>query len=369
MSNLIISGVIDGPLSGGVPKAIELYVTADIADLSIYGIGSANNGGGTDGQEFRLSGSASAGDYIYIASENTGFESFFGFAPDFINSAANINGDDAIELFQNDVVVDVFGDINVDGTDEPWEYLDGWAYRNNGATPSTTFDIKDWSFSGTNALDGETTNANAVNPLPARTFECFLTGTLIATGKGNCTVEDLKIGDRVRTADGKFETIKWIGFQTFTAENAHPFRAYPIQIKAGALGNNLPLRDLFVTPDHALLVDGILVNAGALTNGISIVQVKPEEETFTYYHIELAHHALLLAEGTPAESFIPQAVEGRDRFDNAEEHAELYPNSEAVIHMPMSYPHVKAKQQLPSFITKRLHQIALNLYDVTQLTA
>ena len=58
-AGLIVSGVIDGPVTGGLPKAIELYATSDIADLSIYGVGSANNGGGSDGEEFTLSGSAS----------------------------------------------------------------------------------------------------------------------------------------------------------------------------------------------------------------------------------------------------------------------------------------------------------------------
>ena len=92
---LVLSGVIDGPLSGGIPKAVEIYVVSDIADLSIYGVGAANNGGGTDGQEFTFpAASASAGDFIYIASEGPGFSSFFGFAPDYTSSAASINGDD-----------------------------------------------------------------------------------------------------------------------------------------------------------------------------------------------------------------------------------------------------------------------------------
>ena len=70
---LIITGVFDGPLSGGVPKAIELYVTADIADLSVYGVSSANNGGGPTGSpEFTFpADAATAGDYLYVAdSEN-----------------------------------------------------------------------------------------------------------------------------------------------------------------------------------------------------------------------------------------------------------------------------------------------------------
>ncbi|MGB5731118.1 MAG: endonuclease I, partial [Acidimicrobiia bacterium] len=165
---LVISGVVDGPLSGGVPKAVEFYVTADIADLSIYGFGSANNGGGSDGEEFTFPAvSAAAGDYLYVASEIDGFTSFFGFAPDYTSSAASINGDDAIELFQNGSVVDVFGDINASGSGQPWEYTDGWANRVASTGPDgSTFVIGNWTFSGPNALDGETTNAAAAVPYP-----------------------------------------------------------------------------------------------------------------------------------------------------------------------------------------------------------
>ncbi|MDH5371400.1 MAG: endonuclease I, partial [Acidimicrobiia bacterium] len=135
-SDLIITGVVDGPLSGGIPKVIEVLVVNDVADLSVYGLGSANNGGGSDGEEFTFpSDSASAGDYLCIASEAIGFDSFFGFGPDYTTGAASINGDDAIELFLDGSVVDVFGDINVDGTGEPWEYLDGWASRLSATGP------------------------------------------------------------------------------------------------------------------------------------------------------------------------------------------------------------------------------------------
>jgi len=166
--DLVITGVVDGPLSGGLPKAIELCVLTDIPDLSDYGVGSANNGGGSDGEEFTFpAGPVSAGTFLYVASEATGFADFFGFAPTHTSSAASINGDDAIELFMLGSVVDVFGDINVDGTGQPWEHLDGWAYRNNGTGPDgSTFTIGNWSFSGPNALDGETSNGTAATPFP-----------------------------------------------------------------------------------------------------------------------------------------------------------------------------------------------------------
>ena len=127
---LVISAVYDGPLPGGIPKGVELYVYNNIADLSVYGIGSANNGEGSDGEEFTFPEiSVDAGTYIYIASEETAFTEWFGFAPDYTSGSMSINGDDAIELFKDGAVIDIFGLIDVDGSGEPWEYMDGWAHR------------------------------------------------------------------------------------------------------------------------------------------------------------------------------------------------------------------------------------------------
>jgi plastocyanin len=184
-TDLLISGVFDGPLPGGQPKGIELYVINDIADLSVYGVGSANNGGGSDGNEFSLPAvAATAGDYLYVVDNGDDFEAFFGFAADFVddtNSSMAINGDDAIELYLGDEVVDIFGDINVDGSGEPWEYLDGWAYRVNGTGPDgTTFVLSNWTFSGINAFDGETSNTTAASPMPVGTYSTTGGDLLIA---------------------------------------------------------------------------------------------------------------------------------------------------------------------------------------------
>ena len=127
--NLIITGAYDGPLSGGTPKGVELYVISNISDLSVYGLGSANNGGGTDGQEFTFpSDQATAGDFLYVATAGTNFNTWFGFNADYTAGAMAINGDDAIELYHNSSSVDVFGEIDTDGNGESWEYLDGWAF-------------------------------------------------------------------------------------------------------------------------------------------------------------------------------------------------------------------------------------------------
>lgn len=190
---LIITGAYDATLTGGTPKGVELYVANDIADLSQYGIGSANNGGGTDGEEFTFPAvSVTAGTYIYVASESVQFTSFFGFAPDYTDGSMGINGDDAIELFHMGSVIDVFGDINVDGTGQPWEYLDGWAYRNNGTGPDgSTFTLANWTFSGITAFNGAMTNATASPALPIGTFTPASSGstpvTLTVTDGGGNT--------------------------------------------------------------------------------------------------------------------------------------------------------------------------------------
>ena len=164
--SLYIGGVVDGPLSGGTPKAVQVCSNADIADLSIFGLGSANNGGGTDGQEYTFDPLfMAANTCIWIASESTEFTNFFGFEPCATSGAMSINGDDAIELFCNGAVVDLFGDINTDGNGEPWEYLDGWATRTN-TTPSAIFDINDWNLSGVNGLEGGITNGTVTSPYP-----------------------------------------------------------------------------------------------------------------------------------------------------------------------------------------------------------
>jgi len=180
--NLVISGVIDGPLTGGTPKAIELYALDDIVDLSTYSIGTANNGGGSDGEEFTFPAvGVAAGEFIYVTSNTVPFDVYFGDidAQKFITTAALINGDDAVELFCNGIVIDVFGDIDTDGSGEAWDYLDGWAYRVDDTAPNAgNFDSATFTYSGINVLDGAADNATSAAPFPI--------GTYSATSAGIC---------------------------------------------------------------------------------------------------------------------------------------------------------------------------------------
>jgi hypothetical protein len=185
---------------------------------------------------------------------------------------------------------------------------------------------------------------------------CFLEGTRIATPQGDRAVETLGIGDVITTADGGTAPVRWIGRRTLHAEGesgyrfADPLVYQPVRITAGALGDNLPVRDLLVSMDHAVLIDGLLVQAGALVNGVSVIRETRLPDSFTYYHIELADHALVLAEGVPAETFVDNVM--RMGFDNWAEHEALYDNAPSIAEMP--YPRVQSYRQLPLALRARM---------------
>ncbi len=132
---------------------------------------------------------------------------------------------------------------------------------------------------------------------------CFATGTNIQTARGPVAVETLRPGDRLLTASGRLAPIRWIGHRvTDLARHPRPHDIMPVRVRAGALGTNLPLRDLVLSPDHALLLDSHLVPVRHLINGASIVQ--ETRATITYWHVELDRHDIVLAEGVAAESYL-----------------------------------------------------------------
>ena len=176
-------------------------------------------------------------------------------------------------------------------------------------------------------------------------INCYTAGTMMSTPHGPRAVETLTAGDMVLTADGRETPVTWLGRQPVNTRLAHPAKANPIRITAGALGNGLPERDLRLSPDHAICIDGLLINAGALVNGSTIYQEQGKlPDSFTYYHIETEAHELLLAEGVAAESFIAYA--GRDTFENGDE---------ATVHIPeMDLPRISAARLVPEHIRQSL---------------
>jgi hypothetical protein len=184
---------------------------------------------------------------------------------------------------------------------------------------------------------------------------CFTAGTLIAVPDGEAPVETLKRGDLVLTAEGAAKPVTWLGRQTVSSRFADPLRSWPVRVKAGALAENVPARDLFVSPDHALLVDGVLVQAGALVNDLSIVRETRVSDSFVYYHVELDDHSLILAENVPVETFIDHV--DRMYFDNWAEHEALYPEGKPI--EEMSYPRAKSRRQIPVAIREVIAERAV----------
>jgi len=151
------------------------------------------------------------------------------------------------------------------------------------------------------------------------TYACYLKGTHIATPEGEVKVETLKAGDKVLTASGGVATVKWLGHRTLyksriPAKDA--VRAFPILFKKDAIAQNVPHRDLTLSPGHHVFFDGTLVPAMMLVNGQTILQ-QFHTKVFEYFHVELNQFDIILAEGVPAESYVDTG--NRSMFQNADE--------------------------------------------------
>ena len=127
------------------------------------------------------------------------------------------------------------------------------------------------------------------------------------------------------TKSGALRPIKWIGRRSYSGRFVIGRKdILPICIKAGALDENVPRRDLWISPHHAMYLDGVLIEAKDLVNGVSIVQTERVEKV-EYFHIELDSHDVIVAEGALSESFIDD--DSRGIFHNAHEYRALYPEA------------------------------------------
>ena len=175
---------------------------------------------------------------------------------------------------------------------------------------------------GNAAIAGFTGESYTVTQAP-----CYCLGVMIATERGAVAVENLIIGDHVKTVSGAARPIKWIGTRSFDGRFVGGNRdILPICIQAGALGHDIPDRDLWVSPHHALYLEGVLIEAKDLVNGVSIFQAERVERV-EYFHIELFSHDVIIANGAEAETFIDN--DSRAMFQNAGDYLALYPNSSA----------------------------------------
>lgn len=142
-------------------KAVQVRANQDIGDLSQYSLGVANNGGGTDGIEFTFPAMAvKEGDHILVSREPATFASYLGACYNSYDhvvqsDAMTQNGDDAIELFDGDVVIETFGDADLDGTGQPWEYAGSWGFK-----------MGKWTYGGVDCAASSTTTQSSSCPYP-----------------------------------------------------------------------------------------------------------------------------------------------------------------------------------------------------------
>jgi hypothetical protein len=180
------------------------------------------------------------------------------------------------------------------------------------------------------ALGGKSAGALGVNPGKGGGNGgagccCLLRGTKVLTAAGERAVEDLRIGDDVLTLSGS-KAIKWIGYRKFTKDQDKPWQdgVMPIRVVRLAIDDQAPHDDLYLSPQHCVFINDVLIPVKYLANGTSIAPAAPSGmAAIEYYHIEFDTHEVVYAEGALVESFMEEESE-REYFSNFVQYERLY---------------------------------------------
>jgi hypothetical protein len=210
--------------------------------------------------------------------------------------------------------------------------IEGLRFTDALFTPGTGGDPGTLTLSGTDAplqlkIDGDyLPDSFIATPGTTDTLvtltPCYCPGTLIRTRRGDKPVETLEIGDEVMTLSGAARPIKWIGRRGYSGRFIIGRKdVLPVCIRAGAIDREEPRRDLWISPHHAMYLEGVLIEAKDLINGVSIVQAEHVEEV-EYFHIELDTHDVIIAEGALSESYLDD--DNRFMFNNAKDYCARY---------------------------------------------
>ena len=284
----------------------------DVADELLSLDNSPNNAmtgfstiAGTEGDDVFVDGS---GDQTYILDASDGAsEDQLIFTSDHGNDTVEINGGSSftIELEGFGPSLDSFSQVEQQLSGEEGAVID---------TPD----------GGSLTLDVDPASLTAAN------FEfsaaCFCAGTYLLTDRGEVAVETLRVGDLVPVVLRDLPaTIVWIGHRRVDCQrHPTPEKVWPIRIAPHAFGRGQPARTLWLSPDHAVFADGVLIPVKHLINGTTVRQVAQAQ--VTYWHVELDTHDVLLAEGMPCESYLDTGC--RNAFTNGGGVTMLHPEFE-----------------------------------------
>lgn len=248
-----------------------------------------------------------------------------------VTSVANADPADHYAPSISDIAVNASGEVVfLEAHHTAYDTLTGSTLTRDAITPSTpgiAFSTSPGgdALSGGNEIIGAAVSGTSIVGESLIAPLCFLRGTGILTPRGPVKIEELAIGDEVVTHFGGISRVKWLGRQSYSRRFAarNPAKM-PVRIKAGALADGRPLRDLLISPGHSLLIGGQLVLAQFLINGLTITQGEAPEQ-IDYIHVELDGHDCVLAEGCWAESYA-DAPGMRAQYHNAADFARLYPD-------------------------------------------
>jgi hypothetical protein len=156
---------------------------------------------------------------------------------------------------------------------------------------------------------------------------CYLKGTRILTPRGERRIEQLQRGDFVTTLEGQSAPIEWIARRRYVVPTiGQEFREEisPVRIARDALESGIPHNDLYLSQDHRIYFDGLLVRAADLLNeGTIAVERRDQPDELEYFHIMLRDHGIIFAEGAPCETLLPNAKTVKI-FDNYLEYEKLF---------------------------------------------
>jgi hypothetical protein len=192
---------------------------------------------------------------------------------------------------------------------------------------------------------------------------CYCRGTLVSTDRGEVAIENLRVGDLLLTASGEHLPVRWLGHRRLDITRRDDRTSvWPVLVRAGAFGDGLPRRDLWVSPEHKMVCGDVFIPAYLLLNGQTILQV--ERDTVEYWHVEVDGHEIILAEGLPSESYVDDG--NRGFFHEQDGAVDLHPTLGGSVQNETKLPLVFSGPELTRAKEALLARVALLGHTTTQ---